>query len=159
LHDESSGPGSRSPIEFVPEAEDAFQEEGFGPMNVSLQQLGTWLEGREDEHLEFKEAKTQYDSEKLTKYCVAIANEGGGHIVFGITNKKPRRVVGTNAFTDVSKLKRDQSQRVRLHIDATEAFHPDGRVVVISVPPRPIGMPMEYKSAYWMRRGEALALY
>ncbi|MFC1611274.1 RNA-binding domain-containing protein [Myxococcota bacterium] len=125
-------------------------------MIVSLEQLGIWLKGREDEHLEFKEAKTQYDSEKLTKYCVALANEGGGHVVLGVTDKMPRRVVGTKAYRDLSKLKRDQSQRVRLNIDAAELAHPDGRVVVVVVPPRPIGMPMEYKGAYWMRRGEDL---
>jgi hypothetical protein len=29
---------------------------------------------------EFKEAKLQFDTRKLSEYCVAIANEGGGHI-------------------------------------------------------------------------------
>ncbi len=122
----------------------------------SLEQFQRWLEDSEDEHLEFKEAKTQFDSEKLSKYCVALANEGGGHIVFGVTDKRPRRVVGTEAFQDMSGLKRTQSQRVRLHIDATVLAHPDGRVLVVSVPPRPIGMPIEYRGAYWMRRGEDL---
>jgi len=125
-------------------------------MSKSVQQIDTWLKSREDERLEFKEAKTQYDSEKLTKYCVALANEGGGHVVLGVTDKRPRRVVGTTAFRDLSKLRRDQSQRVRLNIEAAEVSHPKGRVVVISVPPRPIGMPMEYRGAYWMRRGEDL---
>ena len=53
-------------------------------------------------------------------------------------------------------LKRDQSQRVRLHIDAIALDHADGRVVVVSVPSRPIGTPIEYKGAYWMRRGADL---
>ncbi len=122
----------------------------------SIEQLQRWLGDSEDEHLEFKEAKTQFDSEKLSKYCVALANEGGGHIVFGVADKRPRKVVGTEAFPDLSKLKRTQSQRVRLHIDATVLAHPDGRVLVVSVPPRPIGTPIQYKGAYWMRRGEDL---
>ncbi len=122
----------------------------------SLEQLLHWLTEHEDEHLEFKEAKTQFDSEKLSKYCVALANEGGGHIVFGVTDKRPRKVVGTQAFQDLSNLKRTQSQRVRLHIDATVLAHPDGRVLVVSVPARPVGTPIEYKGAYWMRRGEEL---
>lgn len=125
-------------------------------MSVSLDQLGHWLKGDEDEHLEFKEAKQQFDSEKLTRYCVALANEGGGHVVFGVTNKKPRRVVGSQAYRDLMTLKRDQGQRVRLRIDATELAHSDGRVVVVTIPPRPIGTPLEYKGAYWMRRGEDL---
>ena len=129
------------------------KKEGSRTVIASLEQLNIWLKNREDERLEFKEAKTQYDSEKLTKYCVALANEGGGHIILGVTDKMPRRVVGTAAFNDLPKLKRDQSQRVRLNIDAVEILHTNARVVVIAVPPRPIGMPIEYKGAYWMRRG------
>ena len=122
----------------------------------TLATLEHWLTDAEGERLEFKEAKTGFDSEKLTRYCVALANEGGGHIVLGVTDKKPRTVVGSNAFRDLSKLKRDLSQRVHLRIDATALDHADGRVVVIATPPRPIGFPMEYKGAYWMRRGEDL---
>ncbi|HRS17557.1 MAG TPA: ATP-binding protein [Thermoanaerobaculaceae bacterium] len=125
-------------------------------MKATLEQLEAWMQGREDEHLEFKEAKEQLDFDKLTRYCVALANEGGGHIVLGVTDKRPRRVVGTGAYQDLPKLKRDLGQRVRLHIDAAELRHPDGRVVIVSIPPRPIGMPIEYRGAYWMRRGEDL---
>ena len=128
----------------------------MSPNPPTLDQLQRWLVDPEDERLEFKEAKTQFDSDRLTKYCVALANEGGGHIVLGVTDKRPRVVVGTKAFKDLSSLKRDQSQRVRLHIDAIALDHADGRVVVVSVPPRPIGTPIEYKGAYWMRRGEDL---
>jgi ATP-dependent DNA helicase RecG len=122
----------------------------------TLAMLDRWLTDSEDERLEFKEAKTQFDSEKLTRYCVALANEGGGHLILGVTDKMPRRVVGTQAFGDLSALKRNQSQRIRLRIDATELPHADGRVLVITVPSRPIGLPIEYRGSYWMRRGEDL---
>jgi ATP-dependent DNA helicase RecG len=122
----------------------------------TLELLQQWLNGQEDEHLEFKEAKTGFDSGKLTRYCVALANEGGGHIVFGVTDKRPRKVIGSGAFQDLSRLKRDLSQRVRLHINAAVLAHPDGRVLVVTVPSRPTGAPIEYKGAYWMRRGEDL---
>ena len=39
-------------------------------MTVSLNELESWLDAREDEHLEFKEAKTRFDFETLVKYCV-----------------------------------------------------------------------------------------
>ena len=126
------------------------------PNLPTLDQLQRWLGDPEDERLEFKEAKTQFDSDRLTRYCVALANEGGGHMVLGVSDKFPRRVVGTQAFRDLAALKRNQSQRVRLRIDATEFDHADGRVVVITVPSRPIGNPIEYRGAYWMRRGEDL---
>ena len=122
----------------------------------TLAQLERWLKDSEAEALEFKEAKTQFDTDKLTRYCIALANEGGGHLILGVTNKQPRCVVGTRAFADLNALKQTQSQRVRLRIDATELQHPKGRVVILTIPSRPIGTPLQYKGAYWMRRGEDL---
>lgn len=125
-------------------------------MTLALEQLAAWMQSDEDEHLEFKEAKNKFDTDKLTRYCVALANEGGGRLVLGVTDKRPRRVVGTAAFRDLSRLKRDLGQRVGLRIDAHELAHTDGRVLVVTAPSRPIGMPIEYQGAYWMRRGEDL---
>ena len=52
---------------------------------------------REHERLEFKEAKQQYDTEALFRYCVALSNEGGGLLLLGITDKQPRKVeIGAN---------------------------------------------------------------
>ncbi len=42
-------------------------------MSTSLDQLQKWMEGEEDEHLEFKEAKNHFDFENLVKYCCALA--------------------------------------------------------------------------------------
>ena len=55
--------------------------------------------GNEDEHLEFKEAKEPYDFEKPVKYCAALTNEEGGYIILGVSDKKPRQVIGTHAFS------------------------------------------------------------
>jgi len=62
---------------------------------VTPSELDRWLNEPEDETLEFKKASTRISSEELRKYCCAIANEGGGKIVLGVTDKRPRRVVGT----------------------------------------------------------------
>lgn len=110
----------------------------------------------ETEHLEFKEAKTSFDAEKLVKYCAALANEGGGHLVLGVTDKRPRRVVGSHAFQDLGSTKHQLVDRLRLRVDAEELTHPNGRVLVFSVPPRPVGMPLQVDGAYWMRSGESL---
>lgn len=114
------------------------------------------MDSKEDEHLEFKEAKNSYEFEELVKYCVALANEGGGWMVLGVTNKPPRRVVGSRAFENLERTKSGLIERLHLRIEIDEVLHPDGRVLVISVPSRPIGMPIQYKGAYWMRGGEAL---
>ena len=126
-------------------------------MITSLDQLRDWLKvPYEDEHIEFKEAKANFHFEKLVKYCCALANERGGKMILGVTNKHPRRVVGSNTFKDLQRAKSGLIQRLYLRIEAEEIMHPDGRVVVFHVPSRPIGMPIQYEGAYWMRRGEEL---
>lgn len=122
----------------------------------TLEQLRTWLAARENEHLEFKEAKSGFHFEKLAKYCAALANEGGGSIVLGVTDRRPRRVVGSAAFENLERTKAGLVERLRLRIEATEIFHPDGRVVVFTAPARPVGIPISVDGAYWMRAGEDL---
>lgn len=114
------------------------------------------MQDRENQYLEFKEAKQDYDFEKLVKYCAALANEGGGHMVLGVTDKKPRRVVGTHAFTVPERTVAGLVERLHIRVDAHELQHPDGRVLVLAVPSRPVGVPIQYKGAYWMRGGEDL---
>jgi ATP-dependent DNA helicase RecG len=114
------------------------------------------MQNREDEHLEFKEAKQRFDFEKLVKYCAALANEGGGRMILGVTDARPRRVVGTQAFDPIEATKAGLVDRLRLRIDADVLAHPGGRVVVFHVPARPLGYPIAYKGAYWMRGGEDL---
>jgi ATP-dependent DNA helicase RecG len=68
-------------------------------MTTTPEQIDAWRSTPSEGHrLEFKEAKTQFDNKKLYKYCVAIANEGGGCLVLGVSDKPPRPVVGTAAF-------------------------------------------------------------
>jgi ATP-dependent DNA helicase RecG len=125
-------------------------------VNQSLEQLTHWMRAPEGEHLEFKEAKSHYDFEKLVKYCCALANERGGHIVLGVTDKLPRKVVGTTAFDNLERTKSGLTQRLHLRIDIDELAHSDGRVIVVHVPSRPVGMPIQVDGAYWMRSGEEL---
>ena len=53
-------------------------------MTTSREQFRQWLEAPEGARLEFKEARRKYDLKKLFQYCVALANEGGGQILFGV---------------------------------------------------------------------------
>jgi predicted HTH transcriptional regulator len=106
--------------------------------------------------IEFKEAKVQFDNEKLYQYCVAIANEGGGHLLLGISNDPPRSVVGTSAFREPSRMVEKLCQTLKFRVDIEEVDHPDGRVLVFIIPPRPRGTAYEHKGAYWMRSGESL---
>lgn len=110
----------------------------------------------EDERLEFKAARHRYDFEKLVNYCVALANEGGGRIILGVTDKHPRHVVGTEAFLAVERTVKGIHDRLHLKIVCDEVPHPNGRVLVFQVPSRPVGQPIHYKGRYLMRVGEGL---
>lgn len=84
-------------------------------MTFSIEQVDLWRGcASETQTLEFKEAGNQYDTRKLCRYCVAIANEGGGHLVLGIADKPPRAVVGSQAFPDTRSFREmNGSDRVR----------------------------------------------
>jgi ATP-dependent DNA helicase RecG len=110
----------------------------------------------EHEHIEFKEAKNNFHFEKLVDYCVALANEGGGRIVLGVTDKPPRRVVGTSAFDLPARTVGGLHERLQIKVQWHEVTHPDGRVLVFEVPPRPPGHPMHHEGRYWMRAGDEL---
>ena len=118
-------------------------------MTVSTNELQTWLNAREDEHLEFKEAKANFHFGTLVKYCVALANEGGGRMILGVTDKLPRTVVGSRAFPNLERTKAGLIERLRLRVEVEEIQHPNGRVLVFQIPTRPIGVPVQYEGAYW----------
>ena len=126
-------------------------------MNTTTQQIDALLSVRsEDEHLEFKAAENRYDFGELVGYCVALANEGGGRMILGVTDKPPRRVVGTKAFDVPERTVAGIHDRLQLKVTFEEVAHPGGRVLVFHIPPRPQGHPVHYEGRYLMRAGEKL---
>ena len=126
-------------------------------MPTTVEEIDLWrLAPREHQRLEFKEAKTQFDSRKLLEYCVALANEGGGHLVLRVADKPPRPVVGTRAFADLGALAEQLLQTVGFRVDVEEVLHPHGRVLVFHIPSRPRGTAYHLGGRYLMRSGEAL---
>ena len=126
-------------------------------MSTTAEEIDLWrLAAREHQRLEFKEAKAQFDSRRLLEYCVALANEGGGHLVLGVADKPPRPVVGTRAFADLGALAEQLLQAVGFRVDVEEVLHPHGRVLVFHIPSRPRGTAYHLEGRYLMRSGEAL---
>lgn len=81
------------------------------------------LDKNEDEHIEFKEAKSSFDSSKLAEYAVALANEHGGMLILGVTDKKPHKIVGTMAYLDgMAKVKEQLIAKVQMRIDFRQGF-------------------------------------
>jgi predicted HTH transcriptional regulator len=110
----------------------------------------------EHQQLEFKEANNQYDTRKLSEYCVAIANEGGGKLLLGIADQPPRRVTGSKAFPDVVDIAEKLFNWIGFRVDVEEVMHPDGRVVVFHIPSRPRGTAYHRDGKYLMRAGQEL---
>ena len=125
-------------------------------MDDLVERINRWKNQKEIERLEFKEAKSDFGFENLYKYMVALANERGGQLVLGMTDKIPRRVVGTRAFTNLEDLKMRAYEALKMRLEIEEVKHPEGRVLICDVPSRPTGVPLHYKGNFYMRSGESV---
>jgi ATP-dependent DNA helicase RecG len=126
-------------------------------MTTTPAEIDTWRKVPREHHtLEFKAAKTDFDKTKLYRYCVAIANEGGGKLILGIADTPPRQVVGTAAFPSPQAIAEKLLTVLNFRVDVEEVLHPDNRVVVFHIPSRPKGTAYNYQGAYLMRSGEEL---
>jgi ATP-dependent DNA helicase RecG len=110
----------------------------------------------EDEHLEFKAARSGFSKQQLGPYFSAFANEGGGRLILGVTDARPRKVVGTQAFGDLGELKGYLRDEFGPLLEIEEINHPGGRVLVFHVSGRPLGRPIVFRGAAWKRVGESL---
>lgn len=126
-------------------------------MSTTSEQINLWMEAAsEHQRLEFKEAKNQIDLHRLKEYSVALANEGGGYLLLGVSDAPPRKVVGSRAIPDVVETERKLFQVLGFRVDIEEVLHADGRVVVVHVPARPRGTAYHLDGKYLMRSGESL---
>lgn len=126
-------------------------------MNTSVEQVDRWLQvPSEHERLEFKQAKSQIDNRTLFEYCVAIANEGGGKLLLGVEDTAPRRIVGTSACSNPTKMAEKIFDNVRFRVDVEALVHPCGRVVICHIPSRPVGTAYHFDGRYLMRSGSSL---
>lgn len=121
---------------------------------MTLEELKRILKHAENEHIEYKEARDQYDTKKLMRYCVALANECGGKLILGVNDK--RTIVGTNAFNDIGEIKSKILEKLHIRVNIHEIFDGEIRILVFDIPSRPIGTPLHHDGAYLMRSGEEL---
>lgn len=126
-------------------------------MNITSEKIDSWCRvDSESAHLEFKRAEESFETNTLYKYCVALANAKGGHLLLGITDRPPRQVVGSSAFGNAEKIAKQIYDKLNFRVEVDAVEHPKGRVVVFTVPPRPTGRPYDLEGAYWMRAGSSL---
>lgn len=122
----------------------------------------------ETEVFEFKEAKNDFDSEKLGQYFSALSNEANLHeqpcawLVFGIKDKG-RAVVGTDYRihrAHLDSLKGEIAKKTTNSITFMQIHElklPEGRVVMFQIPAAPHGIPVAYDGHYYGRNGGELS--
>ncbi len=118
----------------------------------------------ENEVVEFKEAKNQYNKDNLGQYFSALSNEANlkgqpfAWIVFGVHNNKS--VVGTMINdSQLNDYKNEIAQHTspRLSFEETERIELDGKnVILCKIPAAPQGQPVFWKGHYYGRDGESL---
>lgn len=119
--------------------------------------IKTWIDlPAETPNLEFKAAKRRFNKRNLCRYCVALANEGGGKLVLGITDEPPRQIVGTTAFRSIQKTVRQVREKVHMHVSCSEHTIDGARLLIFEIPPRPTGTAYQYEGCYLMRSGSSL---
>lgn len=133
-------------------------------INKKLQQFLSTND--ENEILEYKEAKNQYDFDKIGKYFSALSNEANligkseAWLMFGI--KDDKSVVGTNFRADTKSLhnlKAEVANHTTNRITFKEIYETelDGkRVVLFKIPSAPLGLPIAWKGHYYGRDSSEL---
>ena len=138
----------------------------------TIQQLQLMRET--EDHVEFKKGEqgnVSYNGGDKVKlkdrrkcilgYVTALCNEGGGRMVIGMEDNHPHKVVGTkqneNALGELeSNIYRDTGIRPMVYELFADEVNHTGRVLVIEVPPRPIGKVFRFEDVPLMRVGEEL---
>jgi len=122
-----------------------------------------------EDRVEFKEAKKNYpfnggshtaqeDRRKcFLGYVVALANEGGGLLVLGMTDKAPHQVVGSDfGEGKLGALEDEVYTRLAIRVRLEELFDEGFRVLVTQIPSRPVGKVLKYEGIPLMRTGDSL---
>lgn len=123
----------------------------------SLITIDDLLNAKEGEHYQFKEAKRRFDSDEAAQICCALANCGGGMLVLGITDKRPRKVVGSEAFDQPERTRKGLIDKLKVMVDFQILKDSEGkRVLVFSVTSRPMGLPVQVDGIAWWYEGDSL---
>ncbi len=120
------------------------------------EQFEKFLSEPEGTRLEFKSARTSYEFDKIVNYCVALANECGGMMILGVTDRRPRAVVGTTAFPEPGETEASLHRIFHHRIPIEEYYHGEKRVLIIHVPSRLPGTAWQHEGKYLKRAGDAL---
>ena len=122
----------------------------------------------ETEWVEFKEAKNNYDFDDIGKYFSALSNEANlkaqsaGWLVFGVSDKYPRRIVGTRyriQSPGLEKLKQEIAKKTNHNMTfrAIRELKVEGkRVLLFEIPAAARGIPTTWNGIAYGRIHDSL---
>lgn len=126
----------------------------------------------ENELVEFKEAKNQFDTNRIGKYFSAISNEANlkkqqyGWLIFGVSENNKKQIVGTRYKEGnglLEKFKYEISQGTNDNLTFTDIIElfpivegEKRRVIMFKIPAATTGFPTSWKNYYYARSGESL---
>ena len=149
-----------------------FQYDKLDPLSSYYELLQDLIDRWEFEIVEFKEAKGQYDTNKIGQYFSAISNEANlkrqqfGWLIFGVSENKSKSIVGTqfkNGEGLLEKFKYEVSKNTNDNISFIDVIelYPEVdskqyRVLMFKIPAAVTGFPTSWKNHYYARSGESL---
>ena len=122
----------------------------------------------ETEWVEFKKARSNFDSRKLGKYFSALGNEANlksrpyGWLIFGVEDKT-RKIIGTHYRpnrSNLDSLKAEMANKTTNRItflEIHELLLPEGRIIMFQIPAAPQGIPIAWEGHYYGRDGESIS--
>lgn len=113
----------------------------------------------ETENIEFKESAININngSDSICAYATGISNAGGGMLILGVTNKKPREVKNISKYKDINSLKKTIYDTLGRNDVIVEQFEYEGkRVLIFYCDARPRGQVLDCQGVYYIRIGESL---
>lgn len=122
-------------------------------MSINVEGL---LEAKEGAHYQFKEAKQRFDSDEAVRCCCALSNCGGGMLVFGISDKRPRKVVGSLAFEQPERTREKIASKLKVPVDFNVLYPEGKRVLIFEVACHPLGEPVQADGIAWWYDGDSL---
>ena len=126
-------------------------------MSLTAERLKELIKDEEGERLEFKAGLPTRDL--IGEYAVAIGNEGGGMLVLGVTNSKPRQIKGVplQSADDLQQIRRSVLDKTGIRIEPQLISVDNATVLCVHIPSRLPGNVFHTKDGkYLMRSGEDL---
>ncbi len=110
----------------------------------------------DDPSLRFLAVQKGCTIREAAMHCCALANQGGGKLIFGLSPAPPHAVIGSRAFQPYEPVRRILQEQLHVRIEARTYREEKKRVLVFLVAGRPTGVPVQVGGIGWNYAGDTL---